>query len=244
MGDKIELKLDERTVHGKKVAKLRREGIIPGIVYGGGDEPVSVMAASGVLEKVYREAGKHHPVHLTVGSKRRIAMIKDVDIDPVKHRLRHVSFHAVKQNETVEAEVPIKLVGEGESAAERAGLIVLQTLEALKVKALPLSLPDQLEVSIVELAEPGQHVTVADIRLPEGVELQDVDNANELVIASVYEPSALQAANDAAGGDADDVSAVGADNGGDTDQDSQAEESRPGGKGQDEPKQSNVDANK
>jgi len=65
-----------------------------------------------------------------------------------------------------------------------------------------------------------------------------------LVIANVYEPSALQAANDAAGGDAEDVGEVSAENGGDTPQDTQAEETRPGGKSQDEPKQSNVDANK
>ncbi|MNI64394.1 hypothetical protein D3C87_1698880 [compost metagenome] len=68
----------------------------------------------------------------------------------------------------------------------------------------------------------------------------------DLVIANVYEPSALQAANDAAGGDAeiDDVADIEADNGSDTRQDTQAEESRPGGKDQKEPKQSNVDANK
>ncbi|MNT61302.1 hypothetical protein D3C72_1989370 [compost metagenome] len=66
------------------------------------------------------------------------------------------------------------------------------------------------------------------------------------MIANVYEPSALQAANDAAGGDAEpeDVAEIEADNGGDTRQDTQAEESRPGGKEQKEPKQSNVDANK
>jgi large subunit ribosomal protein L25 len=250
MGDRISIDLEARDVHGKKVARLRRDGIIPGVIYGSGLDPLSVMAPAPIVEKLYKQAGKHHPVHISVGGKSRVAMIKDVDMDPVKRRVRHVSFHAIKQGEKVEAEVPIRLIGEGESAAERAGLVVLQTLEAVEVKALPTSLPDALEVSIVELAEAGDRVTVADLSLPEGVELvdraanQQVDqdeeshSVTELVVASVYEPSALQAANDAAGGDADpdDVANVESDKGEDTEQAGQAAENAPGGKAQNQPK--------
>lgn len=236
--DKITLQLEEREITGKKVATLRKAGQVPGVVYGPGLDPVSVMAPMQVVEKVYASAGKHHPVHITVGSKRRIAMIKSADIDPVKHKLRHISFHAVNQNEKVEADIPVKLVGEGESAAEKAGLVVLQTIEALKVSALPMDLPDALEVSIIDLAEPHEQVTVGDIKLPEGVELvETAENMEDLVVASVYEPSALQAANDAAGGDApEDVAEIEAEHGEDTDQEDQAAEDQPGGKKQFEPK--------
>jgi len=258
MGDKISLKLDVREVHGKKVKHLRREGQVPGVVYGAGFDPISVQAADNVVAKVYSTAGKNHPVYLNIGDKKKIAMIKDADIDPVKHALRHISFHAVKQNEPVEAEVPVHLKGEGESEAEKVGLIILQNIDSLPVKALPMDLPDELLVDITELKEPGERVTVADIKLPANVELVDhaaqaqtdedeeSHSVMELVVASVWEPSALQAANEDAGGDAEigEESEVGADNGGDTDQESQAEESRPGGKSQDEPKQQNVDANK
>lgn len=225
MGDKITLSLEQRELHGKKVARLRKKGVTPAVVYGAGMEPAAVQAEAGEVQKVVRTAGKHTPVHLTLGTKKRIAMIKNVDSDPVKGTVRHVAFHAVRQNKPVEAEVPIRLVGEGESAAERAGLIVLQTLEKLEVKALPLNLPEALEVSIVELAEPGDRVLVSDITVPEGVEIVDNDDGREgteddeqtimdLVIASVYEPSALQAANEAAGGDAEDESEVQAEQGG------------------------------
>ena len=151
MGDKITLKLTERTVHGKKVKALRREGVVPAVVYGPGMEPVAVQVDQVLMAKVYAAAGKHAPVHLTIGDKKRIAMIKDVEVDNVKRRINHVSFHAVRQNKPVEAEVPIRLVGEGESEAERNGLIVLQTLEKIEVKALPLDLPEALEVSILHL---------------------------------------------------------------------------------------------
>ncbi len=260
MGDKVSLKLAKRERQGKKVKALRRDGLVPGVVYGPGLEPINVQSPFNLTEKAYRVAGRHHPVYLDIDGKKKIAMIKHVDIDPVKNIMRHVSFHAVKQNEPVEAEIPVRLKGEGESEAEKAGLIILQNVEQLEVKALPMDLPDFLDLDITGLKEAGEKVTVADIKLPENVELVDKVQAHsddedeedeerehsvtELVVASVWEPSALQAANEAAAGDAEDVSEVEAEEGGDTDQESQAEEAKPGGKDQDEPKQANVDANK
>lgn len=257
MGDKITLSLDERNTHGKKVKQLRRDGIVPVVVYGPGMEPISAQVDQVVMGKIYTAAGKHAPVHLTVAGKKKIAMIKDVEVDNVKRRINHVSFHAVRQNKPVDAEVPIRLVGEGESEAEKAGLIILQNLDKIEVKALPMDLPEALEVSILHLKEAGERVLVSDIVVPENVEIIDNDDGHgdefdeeersgvmEQLVASVWEPSALQAANDSTGGDAQDESEVESENGEDTDQTSQAEESRPGGKGQDEPKQSNVDANK
>lgn len=256
MGDKVTLKLEERTVHGKKVSSLRREGLVPAVVYGPGIEPISVQVANNVLAKAYAQAGKHAPVHLTIGSKKKIAMIKDIDHDPVKRSIKHVSFHAVKASDPVTAEVPIQLVGEGESEAEKAGLIVLQALDKIEVKALPMDLPDAVEVSIVHLKEAGEKVTLADAKLPEGVEFAMHDDGHhdnedeekpsitDLMVASVWEPAAMQAANESTGGDAQDEASVESEHGEDTDQESQAEESRPGGKGQDEPKQLNVDAKK
>ena len=256
MGDKLSLKLDERDVHGKKVAKLLKEGLVPAVVYGPGIEPISVQVEDGIFTKLYRQAGTYTPVHLTIGSKKKIAMIKDVDRDPVKGTVRHVSFHAVKANEPVIAEVPIHLMGEGESEAEKNGLIILQALDKIEVKALPMDLPEAIEISTTELKEAGEKVTLGDAKLPDGVEFVEHDSGHgdeteeekshvsDLMVASVWEPAALQAANEATAGDATDESEVESENGEDTDQESQAEESRPGGKGQDEPKQSNVDANK
>ena len=227
MGDKITLTIEERELHGKKLAGLRKQGLVPGVVYGADMEAMSVQAVEGELVKVVKAAGRHTPVQLA-GKKRRIAMIKDVDRDPVKHTIRHISFHAVRADEPVTAEVPIRLVGEGESVAEKNGLVILQALEQIEVKALPMELPEALEVSIVELAEAGDRVTVGDITVPAGVEIVDNDDGRaddddeeerqtvmDLVIANVYEPSALQAANDAAGGDAEeaDADAVASENG-------------------------------
>jgi len=256
MGDKVTLKLDERDVHGKKVAKLRREGLVPAVVYGSGVDPISVQVPMNVMKKAYAAAGKHAPVHLTVGTQKKIAMIKDVDHDPVKRTITHVSFHAVKASDPVTAEVPIVLIGEGESEAEKAGLIVLQALDKIEVKALPMDLPDSVQVSIADLKEAGEKVTLGDATLPEGVEFVEHDSGHgdedeeekqhitDLMVASVWEPAALQAQNEAAAGDGETAAEVESEHGEDTDQESQAEEKMPGGHAQDEPKQTNVDANK
>lgn len=214
MGDKVNIALDVRTQQGKKAAVLRKQGLVPGIIYGHGFEPIMVQSEYNVIEKVVREAGKHTPVYATIDGKKKITMIKDVDRDPAKARIRHVSFHAVNASDAVTAEVPIRLVGEGESTAEKAGLIVLQAIDAIEIKAKPADLPEALEVSIVALATDEDKLTLGDITLPKGVEYADVEQDLELVIVNVYEPAALQAANDAAGGDAEDESEVAAENGG------------------------------
>jgi large subunit ribosomal protein L25 len=226
MGDKITLDVSERTVQGKKVRQLRADGIVPGVVYGPGMEPVAVQVDQVLMGKVYAVAGKHAPVHITIGDKKKIAMIKDVKVDNVKRRINHVSFHAVRQNKPIEAEVPIHLVGEGESEAEKAGLIILQNLDKIEVKALPMDLPEALEVSILHLKEAGDRVLVSDIVVPENVEIVDNDDGHgdsedeeerntvmDQLVASVWEPGALQAANEATGGDATDEAEVEAENG-------------------------------
>lgn len=226
MGDKITLQVDERDVHGKKVKQLRREGITPGVVYGPGIEPMSIQVPQGELKKVVAAAGRHTPVHLT-GSKRRIAMIKDVDIDPVRNEIHHVSFHAVRADQPVTTEVPIALTGMGESAAEKEGLIILQTLDRVEVKALPMDLPESVEVSVLELAEEGQKLTLAAAKLPDNVEFvehevhsveendedYEAPKVTDQVVATVWEPGALAAANEAAAGSAEDESEVASEHG-------------------------------
>jgi large subunit ribosomal protein L25 len=240
----ISLKLDARTKSGKQVSDLRKDGLVPSVVYGGHDEPRSTQSAVVETTKVVHAAGKHTPVNLTIDGKKQLAIIKSIDMDPVKHHVRHVAFHAIKQDDVITTDVPIVLIGEGESAAEKAGLIVLQAIESLEIKAKPAALPESLELSIANLATTDDKLTIADLTLPEGVEFADVEQDMDLVIANVYEPAALEAANEAAAGDATIDTEVEAENGEDTPQDTQEEETKPGGKGQDEPKQSNVDANK
>lgn len=199
----ISLKLSERTAQGKQVKKLRADGMVPSVVYGGHADPMHTQSPLVETTKVTHRAGKHSPVHLMIDGKKKLAIIKTIDIDPVKHRVRHVAFHTIKQNEVITTEVPIQLFGIGESLAEKAGLVVLQALEHIEIKAKPADLPESLEVSIENLETTTDKLTLGDIKLPEGVEFAEQEQDLDIVVANVYEPSALQAQNEAAAGDAE-----------------------------------------
>lgn len=201
--DVISLTLEPRSVTGKAVKHLRKAGTVPAVIHDHGKESVLVQVEYMPLLKVWQKAGKHHPVALKAGTHNYTALIKNATFDPKKHTLTHIVFNAVKANEKVEAEVPIRAVydeGNEVSPAERNGLIVLSQLDVVLVAAIPAKLPDVLEYNAEKLLEAGDHATVADLVVPDGVEIK---TEAEHTIATVFEPSALQAANEAAAGDAE-----------------------------------------
>jgi large subunit ribosomal protein L25 len=182
------VKLQQRTVVGKGLNHMRRDGTVPAVIHNHGQESIHVMAPETELVKVYLAAGKHHPLNLEVGTDKYLALIKDAHFDPVKRRLQHVVFQAINRNETVEAEVPIRI--EGDIPAERVGLMVLHQLDTVEVEALPRNLPDELVVSAEKLAELHDKITVADLSVPEGVTvLTDAEHP----IATVVETRAMVA---------------------------------------------------
>ena len=201
--DAINLTLEPRDVTGKAVKHLRREGTVPAVIHDHGKSSIVVQGDYMTLLKVWQKAGKHHPVNLKAGDQTFTALIKTAEFDPRKHMLTHVVFNAVDKNQKVEAEVPVHAryeEGNESSPAERNGLIVLTHLDVVQVKAIPSKIPDLFEYDAEKLVEIGDNVTVADLTIPEDVELL---TEPEHSIATVYEPSALQAANEAAAGDAE-----------------------------------------
>lgn len=197
----VNVTLEPRTVTGKAVKHLRKDGIVPAVIHDHGKESVIVQAEYQALYKAYQDAGRHAPVHLTANGHKYTALIKSVTFDPVYNSMTHIVFNAVKANEKVETSIPIHpRFDEGNEAtpAERTGLIVLTNLDSVAVKALPKNLPDAIEYDGEKLVNVGDHATVADLIVPEGVE---IETPEDKAIATVYEPSALQAANEDAGGD-------------------------------------------
>ncbi len=180
------LKLQERTVVRKKLATLRADGLVPAVIHNHGAASIYVMAPELELDKIYREAGKHHPLNLDVGEQKFLALIKDVHYHPAKRRMDHVVFQAIRRDEKVEAEVPIRL--EGEIPAEKVGLMVLHQLDHVEVEALPKDLIDEFKIDASKLAEIGDQITVADLVVPEGITiLTEADHP----IARVVETKAM-----------------------------------------------------
>lgn len=236
--DTITLHVQPREVTGKAVKHLRREGQIPAVIHDHGKDSINVQGSYLDMFKAFSKAGKHHPIELTAGDNKYVVLIKSAMFEPRKNQLTHLVFNAVNKNQKVEADVPIRArydEGNDVSPAERNSLIVLQQLETVEVKAVPSKLPDVLEYDGEKLVEVGDHLTVADLDIPADVELI---TEPEHSIATVFEPSALAAANDAAGGDAEaeDAESVDSDHESTAEEGTQNDEIRPGGKEQKESK--------
>ncbi len=195
MGEDVKLVAKERTVIGKGVKRLRREGFVPAIIYGDNMKSKAITLEKTEAVRVWRDAGRRRAVEIKLPTSNRIAMIASADFDPVKHKLRHLSFYAVKRNEKVQAQVPVKVVSEGQTEAEKAGLILLKNIETAEISALPKNLPEFMEVPGEKLVEPGDSLKMADIIPADDVEIL---SDPEQVVVTVYEPSALVAANEAA----------------------------------------------
>ncbi len=167
--DTITLTLEKRDVVGKGLNKLRREGKMPAVIHNHGKESIVVIGPYIEMLKVYQQAGKHHPVTVQVGSEKYMALIRSVDFEPKKNQLRHVVFNAIKQDEKQKTEVPVHFVEDAEIPAEKAGLMVIKQLDAVEIEALPKDLIDELTVDPSGLTEIGDKITVADIKVPEGI---------------------------------------------------------------------------
>lgn len=191
------LSLEKREVVGKKLKELRQKGLIPGVLYGT-KEPVMVMSEYVPTEKVLEKAGYHSPIDLTVDGKRQLAIVKDVQLDPVSRQIVNIEFQAISANEMVEATTPVVLVNFEESEASKTyHFEVNQTINELEIKAKPADLPSELEIDAKGLNSVEDKLTLADLQLPTGVELVDKELEMDQVIASLYDPAAEAAAREA-----------------------------------------------
>jgi large subunit ribosomal protein L25 len=170
----ITLQASRRTTAGKKVKRLRREGTIPGRIYGAGMESIPVQIDVQALRGVLAAAGSTTVVDVSLGgadgngaTETYPALIEGVTRHPSSGRLLHVDLHRVDLSRPVRATVPISLLGE--SAAVGAGGVLLHALDALEVEAMPAALPHTIEVDISVLRETDDQLTVGDLQLPSGV---------------------------------------------------------------------------
>lgn len=191
------LTLEKREITGKKLKELRAKGLIPSVVYGEKD-PVMTSSEYVATEKVLFAAGYHSPIDLDVAGKKQLAIVKDVQVDPVSRRIINIEFQGISANEVVEATTPIVIVNfEGSDASKIYHFALTQVIEEIDVKAKPSDLPKELTIDATNLKEADDKLTIADIILPTGVELADKELDKEQVVASVYDPAAEAAAREA-----------------------------------------------
>lgn len=165
------LEANRRELTGRKVGQLRRQGLVPVVVYGNVKQPVNLQVDNKLLERVLHAGGDTRLVEVTViGGGKHNVLVKDVQREPVGHRLLHADFYAVNMTEKQHVAVP--LVATGRPAGMVAGMMVLKLHEAIHIEALPADIPGEIEIDISPLAL-ERPITIADLPQVQGVTFVD-----------------------------------------------------------------------
>ena len=171
--DIVKLKADIRPGTGKKGAKeCRKKGLLPGILYGKGDESTPVAVDPKQLgHALHTDAGSNVIITLTVGKKGGDpvnVVVKELQVDSIKGTMRHVDFCHISLEETIRSAVPFKIVGE--SPGVKQGGTIDRILRELEVESLPMNIPDEIEIDVSSL-EIGDSLAVDTLVIPEGVKV-------------------------------------------------------------------------
>lgn len=196
------LKVEERKILGKKVKKLRREGVLPANIYGKDVKSLAVQVPTKEFEKVFKEEGETGLVDLHVNGEIRPVLIQNVQVAPLTRAPLHADFYQVNLKEKVKAMVPVVAVGEPKAVSEKIG-ILLQPLSEVEVEALPTDLPEHIEVNVEPLATTDEQVLVKDLKAPTGVAiLTDPEQVVVKIAKLVSKEAEEQAAQEAAAAEA------------------------------------------
>lgn len=179
-----ELKLNAqmREVTGRKVKQLRRQGLVPVVIYGQDRKPVNAQVNAGALERVLQAGGSSQLVEVELeGVGRRNILVREVQRHPVRRNLLHADFYAVSMREKQQLSVPIIALDTGTRPAE---LVLVQALDQVEIEALPADIPPHVEVDVSHLISPeADPITVADLPKLPGVEY--LTPAEEIVFSLV-----------------------------------------------------------
>ena len=181
--DKLLLTVTPRTVFGKKLKKLRKEGVVPANIYGPDFKSQSVSVEFKDFVKLYKVAKQTGVVYLKLNKDELPVLIKNVQRHPVSELILHADFRKIDLKQKINTNVPIKVVGQSEAVSQKGGVLLTQA-ESLLVEALPTNIPKQIDVDISSLKEIGQEIKVSDLPKSDLYELKD---RLEKVIVSVVE---------------------------------------------------------
>jgi large subunit ribosomal protein L25 len=208
MADRPSLAAERRTVTGKAVARLRKEGRLPAVVFGHGTDSEPVTVDAHAFDQLRRRAGRSTLIDLAVdGGTARPVLLQGIQIHPVTRRALHADLFVVRMTE--ELTVEVQLVAHGVAPAAAQGGSLVHPVSMVKARALPADLPESIHYDLGSLETYDDTITVADLVVPAGVTIQadpaDViarvlEPREEVVVAAVEAPVAAPEAEPAAEG--------------------------------------------
>ena len=180
----VGLVAEKRTVLGKQVKQLRREGWVPGVMYGHGFDSVSLQFEARGLRQVLSQVGGSQIVSVKIKGVKQpeMVLVRDVQRDPIRGTFLHVDFYRVEMTERLTAELPLAIVGESPVAVLGEG-ILLHGLSAIEIECLPGDLVDAIEVDLTGLVEVDQALYVRDLAVPAGIDV--LTDEDEMIVRVV-----------------------------------------------------------
>ena len=174
------LKAEVRKISGRKVKNLRKDGVLPGNIFGKKVKSESVQVILKDFLKIYKEVGETGLLTLEIGKDERPVLVHNLQVNPVSDDPIHVDFLQVDLKEKVEADVPVELAGESPAEKQAIGTVV-QYLNEIKVEALPTDLPENFTIDTSTLVEVDQSVLVKDLKVDKS-KVAVLTGADEIVV--------------------------------------------------------------
>ena len=189
-GERIQLGVKARESAGSAESRrLRASGMIPGVLYGSGKKAHPFVVEERELRRVLTgDHGLHAILDIVFDGQKTAhhAVLKDYQLDPVRPRLLHVDLHEVRLDQMIQAQVAVEPIGE--SAGVKEGGVLTLVLREINVEALPMEVPDRLELDISDMAI-GDSLRIADLGAPEGVTILDDPDS---VVLNVTPPTKIE----------------------------------------------------
>jgi large subunit ribosomal protein L25 len=187
-GERTKLLVTQRETHGSSESRrLRKQGLIPGVLYGGG-EPVAICIQERELRRALTgAAGLHSILDVEIDGKgsTHASILKEYQVDPVRGGVTHVDLQEVRLDRAITAAVSVQLNGGEDAPGVREGGVLSQPLREVNVEALPLEMPEHIEVDVSGM-EIGATLRISDLTAPEGSTLLDDP---EMVVATITAPT-------------------------------------------------------
>jgi large subunit ribosomal protein L25 len=203
-----------RPIGSRAVRRLRREGKIPGVIYGHGTDPLPIAVVGRELRVALNgEAGANQLLSLNTGSETFLTLARDMQRHPVAQTVTHVDFIIVRRDEVIAADVPVILVGEALEVHHGDGLVEQQMFN-LSINAVPAAIPTSIEVDVSALTI-GDAIRVSDVVLPSGV-TTDVDPESAIAIGQPPRVATAEEEGEGAEGEAGEGAGAEASGGGET----------------------------
>lgn len=172
-----------RDKFGKQTKSLKKNGVIPAVLYGHGSKATALSLDLKEFAKIYKQAGESTIINLNIEkdgkAESRPVLIHEVDFDPVSDQLRHADFYIVKMDEKITAKIPLVFIGESDAIKVLNGILI-KNLHEIEIEALPKDLPHQIEIDISVINTFSDHIYIKDLKLSQGVKV--LDDASEIVV--------------------------------------------------------------